>query len=85
MTSMQNARWRVERDWIDNPVNMKKCGQVGMYTYKEMKKIVKPAFDIEHAAPRDGKRRWNIIMNLEIGQTWTYFNMSGKSTYTRID
>ena len=76
MTHLKDARWRVLKDWIDKPV---------IYTHKEMKKIVKPDFDIEHVAPRDGKRRWNIIMNLEIGQTWTYINMDGKTTYTRID
>jgi hypothetical protein len=45
--------------------------------FKEMKKRVKPIID--------DKRRWKKIISLEIGQTWTLFNMSGKSTFTRID
>ena len=45
--------------------------------FKEMKKRVKPIID--------DKRRWKKITSLDIGQTWTLFNMSGKSTFTRID
>ena len=76
MKELKDARWKIVTFPEFEPE---------ILGFKEMKKIVKPAFDIEHVAPRDGKRRWNIIMNLEIGHTWTYFNMSGKTTYTRID
>ena len=76
MKELKDARWKI--------VTLPEF-EPEILGFKEMKKIVKPAFDIEHVAPRDGKRRWNIIMNLEIGHTWTYFNMSGKTTYTRID
>jgi O6-methylguanine-DNA--protein-cysteine methyltransferase len=76
MKHLKDARWRVLKDWIDNPV---------IYTHKEMKKIVKPALVTKESDVKAKKRRWNIIMNLEIGQTWTYINMSGKTTYTRID
>ena len=77
---MKDARWRVLN-------RKKKTGRTTkvIYTHKEMKKIVKPALVTKESDVKAKKRRWNIIMNLEIGQTWTYINMSGKTTYTRID
>ena len=83
MKHLKDARWRVLKDWIDDPDWID--DRAVIYTHKEMKKIVKPALVTKETDVKAMKRRWNKIMNLEIGQTWIYINMDGKTTYTRID
>ena len=81
MTSMQNARWRAEWDWIPEPEGRR------VFTYEDMKKIEKSQLDYIKWLGNDEKKgmeRWTKIIELERGQTWTYFDMSGKTTWRRI-
>jgi len=81
MTSMQNARWRAEWDWIEGPEGVR------VFSYEEMKKIGKSQHDYLKWLGKDEKKgmeSWTKIIRLERGQTWTYFDMSGKTTWRRI-
>ena len=74
MKELKDARWKIVTFPEFEPE---------ILGFKEMKKRVKPIIDDETLKVK--QLRWKTITSLEIGQTWTYFNMSGKSTITRID